>query len=466
MPLDEVTQPKNLLEIVSRVLGTWPTTMSVQLLPGEAAPEPGLHLLTGDENGLIKRTGFGPHAAKTSEVWAKRQARELEITSMVWKHVDQSELVLARRDGAVEVWDTQQKDVVRRLQASALAPVGVGYCASATAVVCCSNRGVVDVWSGVHNADEGEDAAAAAAAPKSFTIPTPAASEVLQMRLSPTQNHVMAVGGKESDLKLFDINTQQSVFQAKNVPFTYLKLRVPIYIRDLQFVRTSPAAVAGSTFEVVTVSSHKHVRLYDTRAHRKPVRSVEFGDQALRAVCVTPDQRSVVVADTTGRVTRLSVADFRQMSVFKGAGGSVRSLVCHNELPLLASVGLDRCVRVHHLESRRILQRTYMRSSLNCVLFQGHPDPDGEEVDAYAKMNSLDGARIIDEDVAGDKGRYRWAQVRTRARCWSWTWTGLPCFGPQHISVRKKKKKWRRRRRPVHTLASPRRALPESEWMK
>ena len=200
------------------------------------------------------------------------------------------------------------------------------------------------------------------------------------------------------------------MFQSKNVPFSYLKLRVPIYIRDLQFAHSSAGggAAAGAgrqTFEIVTVSSHKHVRLYDTRAQRRPVRSVEFGEQSLRAVCITPDQRSVVVADTTGRITRLSMGDFRQISVFKGAGGSVRSLTCHSQLPLLASVSLDRCVRVHHLESRRIMQRTYLRSRLNCVLFQGSPDPDGEEVESYGVLNSVDGARVMDEQVAADTGR-------------------------------------------------------------
>lgn len=377
--------------------------MSSDLLPGEAPPEAELHLVTGDENGLIKRTGFGPHAAKNSETWTKRQARELEITSMVWKNsATETELLLARRDGAVEVWDAQRHESSHQFRASGVAPVGVAFSKSTDSIVCCSNRGVVDIWSGTSQQDEASETPH-----KTFTIPTPAASEVLQMRLSPVQEHIFATGGKESPLKLFDINTQQRTFQAKNVPFSYLKLRVPIYIRDLQFVRSSPAACAGNTFEVVTVSSHKHVRLYDTRAQRRCVRSVEFGDNALRSVCVTPDQKSIIVADVVGRMTRLSMADFRQISVFKGAGGSVRSLTCHDELPLVASVGLDRCVRVHHLESRRIMQRTYLRSRLNCVLFQGHPDPDGEEVESYSALNSIDGARVIDEAVAGDKGMWR-----------------------------------------------------------
>jgi len=365
----------------------------------DTPPQAALHLITGDENGLVKRTGFGPQASRQSEIWAKRQDRALEITSLSWKRTDE-ELLLSRKDGSVEVWNATSKDIVSKFQASSPSLVGAAYSNSSKAFVSCSNRGVVDVWrpdaaAPTENGDAGHS---------SFTVPVPNSSELMQMRLSQSKSNIFACGGKESPLKLYDINTQQRVFQAKNVPFTYLKLRVPIFIRDLRFVRSSAAAIAGNTFEIITVTSHKHVRLYDTRARRRAVRSVEFGEHALRSVCVTPDQNSVIVADTVGRMTRLNMADFRQISVFKGAGGSIRSMECHDSLPFVASVGLDRCARVHHLESRRLLQRSYLRGRLNCVLFEGHPDPEGEEVEGYNTLNSYNGARVIDENVAKDKG--------------------------------------------------------------
>ena len=204
----------------------------------DTPPQAALHLITGDENGLVKRTGFGPQASRQSEIWAKRQDRALEITSLSWKRTDE-ELLLSRKDGSVEVWNATSKDIVSKFQASSPSLVGAAYSNSSKAFVSCSNRGVVDVWrpdaaAPTENGDAGHS---------SFTVPVPNSSELMQMRLSQSKSNIFACGGKESPLKLYDINTQQRVFQAKNVPFTYLKLRVPIFIRDLRFVRSSAAAI-------------------------------------------------------------------------------------------------------------------------------------------------------------------------------------------------------------------------------
>lgn len=40
---------------------------------------------------------------------------------------------------------------------------------------------------------------------------------------------------------------------------------------------------------------------------------------------------------------------------YKGPVGSVRQIAAHPKLPYFASVGLDRYMRIHHTESRRLL---------------------------------------------------------------------------------------------------------------
>ena len=64
------------------------------------------------------------------------------------------------------------------------------------------------------------------------------------MRLCPYNNNgslaplpypiVFAVGGRENDLALYDIETKEAVFRGRNVPNDFLSLRVPIWVADMQ----------------------------------------------------------------------------------------------------------------------------------------------------------------------------------------------------------------------------------------
>lgn len=50
---------------------------------------------------------------------------------------------------------------------------------------------------------------------------------------------------------------------------------------------------------------------------------------------------------------------------YKGAVGSIRQIACTGEKPYIASVGLDRYLRIHHLETRKLLHQV---SNLNLHL--------------------------------------------------------------------------------------------------
>ena len=47
----------------------------------------------------------------------------------------------------------------------------------------------------------------------------------------------------------------------------------------------------------------------------------------------------------------------RLLKCLKGVGGSVRGLQCHPSLPLVASCGLDRFLRIHSLDDKRLLHK-------------------------------------------------------------------------------------------------------------
>lgn len=42
------------------------------------------------------------------------------------------------------------------------------------------------------------------------------------------------MGGRENDLALYDIETEEPVFKGRNVPNDWLQLRVPIWVTDMK----------------------------------------------------------------------------------------------------------------------------------------------------------------------------------------------------------------------------------------
>lgn len=75
------------------------------------------------------------------------------------------------------------------------------------------------------------------------------------------------------------------------------------------------------------------------------------------------------VANGLGQV---EVYDFRAgrfAGAIKGIAGSVRSLALHPDRPVIASVGLDRFLRLHDTGSRRSLGKVYLKTLLTHVDF-------------------------------------------------------------------------------------------------
>lgn len=75
-----------------------------------------------------------------------------------------------------------------------------------------------------------------------------------RMRHSRVSKNLIATGGKENKLKLWDLETQKSIFEEKNIPNDWLQLRVPIWISDIGFL-------SNSSREIATCSRYGHVNL-------------------------------------------------------------------------------------------------------------------------------------------------------------------------------------------------------------
>ena len=124
------------------------------------------------------------------------------------------------------------------------------------------------------------------------------------------------------------------------------------------------------------------------------------------------DDSVLYTGDTTGRVSRVDLRTLRLSGTYKGNTGSVRDIAIHPTLPRLATVGLDRIMRVFDSESRQQLHRVYLRQQLNAVLFTSEEEvkmfaeEESEEESDVSDASDLNGVNdasdVNDESDAGD----------------------------------------------------------------
>ena len=77
----------------------------------------------------------------------------------------------------------------------------------------------------------------------------------------------------------------------------------------------------------------------------------------------------MVVADCVGLVRNIDLRMHREIAKYKGFAGAVKGIECHETLPFLTTVGLDRFLRVHHLGTRKLVKKVYLKQQLISVLF-------------------------------------------------------------------------------------------------
>uniref|UniRef100_A0A8I4A2F2 WD repeat domain 74 n=1 Tax=Callithrix jacchus TaxID=9483 RepID=A0A8I4A2F2_CALJA len=168
-----------------------------------------------------------------------------------------------------------------------------------------------------------------------------------RMRQDPAHPHMVATGGKENALKMWDLQgSEEPVFRAKNVRNDWLDLRVPIWDQGIQFLPGS--------HKLVTCAGYHQIRVYDPASpQRWPVLETTYGEYPLTAMTLTPGGNSVIVGNIHGQLAEIDLRQGRLLGCLKGLAGSVCGLQCHPSKPLLASCGLDRVLRIHRIQNPR-----------------------------------------------------------------------------------------------------------------
>ena len=214
------------------------------------------------------------------------------------------------------------------------------------------------------------------------------------------RHHRVAVGGQERETTLWDLETSKQVWKAKNLSADPQTLLPPqVWPSAISFLEQTDPSIGSNIMAVG--SAHCEVRIYDVRQDTIQRRPISYTPNSLLEHRVTTlclvDTFHVVVGDSTGDLHTLDLRTLGKQKKdttistwgrYVGPVGSIRGLVQHASLPTLATVGLDRMLRLYDTQSRKQLYCMYLRQRLNCVLF-------GEET----SWLDSDHARNVDGDI-------------------------------------------------------------------
>ncbi|KAL7568399.1 hypothetical protein ACA910_012118 [Epithemia clementina (nom. ined.)] len=191
----------------------------------------------------------------------------------------------------------------------------------------------------------------------------------------------IAVGGQERETTLWDLETCQQVWKAKNLSADPQTLLPPqVWPSSIAFLPHAHASIGSHILAVG--SAHKEVRIYDIRddvVQRRPISFTPNGliEHRVTSMCLV-DPFHLVVGDATGDLHTLDLRTLGKqkkdksvstMGRYVGPAGSVRDLVAHESLPTMAAVGLDRMLRLYDTQTRKQIFCLYLKQRLNCVLF-------------------------------------------------------------------------------------------------
>uniref|UniRef100_A0A183FJL5 WD_REPEATS_REGION domain-containing protein n=1 Tax=Heligmosomoides polygyrus TaxID=6339 RepID=A0A183FJL5_HELPZ len=304
-----------------------------------------------------------------------------EITSMIWSGQGQSEVLAALLDRQLKLYDAQTNtfNPLFKLEGGEGAVQGL-HSVEGGKIVSCVESGHLSVWN-----DTGESCGEWQAGPG-----------VKVMRGSNTRKEVVT-GGMKNLLKTWDIETGKRVWGARNVPLDFLGLEVPIAITDARYVDD-----VGNIIEATKVHE---LRLYDPRAQRRPVKKIPFMDVPITAVSRCYRDKHVLAANSIGEMGLFDLrSKIHPVCKYKGQAGAIRSIDAHPTAPYVATCGIDRFVRVHDIDTKKLSHKVYCKTRLNRVLLRADLPSlatviDGGDEQEWKELKRSSERKRRDEDV-------------------------------------------------------------------
>ncbi|KAG0371207.1 WD40-repeat-containing domain protein [Gamsiella multidivaricata] len=418
---------------------------------------------TGDEQGLIKvvtiteapvvkvkrlrRNQPTPEPpakpVPTVEAWGTPD-RERAIQLLCWDH-EKKYLVAARKNGLVQLIDPKSSGAVIAEFKQQLVKEGkadtifVGLFANSESLITCTNTGILTIQS-IQNPSQ----------TKHLNV----GKGICRMRVHPKEHHIIATGGNEQELTIWDLNEfskefskdlqgpvingkkagkdgkvpastasagtaieKQSesrykskeilaggqIFRSKNVKNDHLDLRVPVWNTDLQFLSHSDIS------RIAVGTRHHQIRVYDTKSGaRRPVVDKEVGEMPVVALSNGQDASEIVFSDTVTNVYSIDTLTGSILGQYKGFTGVATALATFRPFeggstPHLVSVAMDRCLRVHEMnKSRKLLHKVYLKQRMTAVVVGEYTPAEHAEDDEEGANPAKSKKAGKEEDDKGD----------------------------------------------------------------
>ncbi|KYR02796.1 WD40 repeat-containing protein [Tieghemostelium lacteum] len=211
------------------------------------------------------------------------------------------------------------------------------------------------------------------------------------LTLSPDQT-VVAFGGKTLNLTVRDMEKQTNTWSAK-FQHDFLNLQEPVNVSAIKFLH-------NTNQQHILIGSDKKLKIYDTKAKRHPIMDLSFSKYQVKAVAVSQKNENIIIgSDVVGNVSAHDKRTGRQLGTYKGNTGSVRGLDIHPTLPLLATVGFDRFLRIFDVGSRKCLHKIFLKQKLSNVLFSREEPVDKDEQDDNEIWQTMENNKnSVDQD--------------------------------------------------------------------
>eukprot|EP01130_Rhizamoeba_saxonica_P017744 TRINITY_DN8676_c1_g1_i1.p1 TRINITY_DN8676_c1_g1~~TRINITY_DN8676_c1_g1_i1.p1 ORF type:complete len:361 (+),score=88.50 TRINITY_DN8676_c1_g1_i1:42-1124(+) len=324
-----------------------------------------MKLVTGTDNGLVKTHQILPeNKSSTIDMWGS-QVRNHGVDVLEWYNQQQEEVVVAYETGQLVISDLQSGNALyedqfdTRLAGAHLLDNGI---------LTCTRTGQIALKGVLVDGTK-----------LSFDTER----TVTKMRYHEDTETILLAGGENELAQVFDINTQQQVWKARNVPNDFLDMQVPILDKDVIWLKES----SGRAF--LSVTAHKHIRIYDIRAKRQPKISVDFGENPLHVAREDPlAWHSIAVSDSSANLKLTDMRkNFKVTGGFKGISGAIRDVQFHPTLPYIVATGLDRFVHAYHSGTRRYFGRLYIKQRQNKLLVAKdvweQPEEDSDSLESW-----------------------------------------------------------------------------------
>ncbi|XWS51378.1 hypothetical protein CRYUN_Cryun12cG0171500 [Craigia yunnanensis] len=202
-------------------------------------------------------------------------------------------------------------------------------------------------------------------------------------------------GGKGVEVNMWDLEKCTKIWTAKPPPQNSLGILTPTWFTSSTFLSKDDhrKVVAGT-------NSHQ-VRLYDVSAQRRPVISFDFRETPIKAVTEDLDGHTIYIGNGSGDLASVDIRTGKLLGCFLGkCSGSIRSIVRHPELPVIASCGLDSYLRIWDIGTRQLLSSVFLKQHLTKVIFDTNFT---EEFKYYAANSAVHEAESIGEVQTADE---------------------------------------------------------------